>query len=210
MQGFIITGTDTDIGKTVVAAMLTVGLGGVYFKPIQSGTAAETDVQAVLRMTGLPKDRVLPSAVTLSQPLSPHRAAELDGVTIEAHELVLPEVNGPLIVEGAGGLLVPVTRNVLQADLFKTWNLPLILCARTGLGTINHTLLSLEAVRARKLDVRGVIFVGDDNPDTILTIADMGKIKVLGRLPMLDTINANSLAGTFDQHFNREDFGACP
>jgi dethiobiotin synthetase len=209
MQGFIITGTDTDIGKTVVAAMLTLVLEGVYFKPIQSGTAAETDAQAVLRMTGLPKDRALPSAVTLSQPLSPHRAAELDGVKIDPDDLKLPPAKHPLIVEGAGGLLVPVTRTVLQADLFKTWNFPLILCARTGLGTINHTLLSLEAARARKLDVLGVVFVGDDNPDTIRTIAEMGKIKVLGRLPMLDTINADSLASIFSQHFNREDFGVC-
>ena len=210
MQGFIVTGTDTDIGKTVVAAMLTVVLEGVYFKPIQSGTAGETDVQAVRRMTGLLEDRVLSSAVTLSQPLSPHRAAELDGVEIDPHALVLPAMKRPLIVEGAGGLLVPVTRAVVQADVFKTWNLPLIVCARTGLGTINHTLLSIEAARARKLDVWGVIFVGDDNADNMRTIAEMGAVKVLGRMPMLGAINADSLASTFDQHFNREDFGARP
>lgn len=210
MQGFIVTGTDTDIGKTVVAAMLTVVLQGVYFKPIQSGTADETDVQAVRRMTGLFEDRVLPSAVTLSQPLSPHRAAELDGVEIDPHTLVLPATPRPLIVEGAGGLLVPVTRDVLQAELFKSWDLPLILCARTGLGTINHTLLSIEAIRARKMDVWGVIFVGDDNADNIRTIAEMGAVKVLGRLPMLAAINADTLANTFSQHFNREDFGARP
>ncbi|MCR4379175.1 MAG: dethiobiotin synthase [Rhodospirillales bacterium] len=208
MQGFIVTGTDTDIGKTVVAAMLTVALQGVYFKPIQSGTVAETDVQAVRRMTGLLEDRVLPSAVMLSQPLSPHRAAELDGMEIDLHGLVLPRVPRPLIVEGAGGLLVPVTRDVLQAELFKSWDLPLILCARTGLGTINHTLLSIEAIRARKMAVWGVIFVGDDNADNIRTIAEMGAVKVLGRLPMLEMINADTLANIFEQHFNREDFGA--
>jgi len=161
-------------------------------------------------MTGLLEDRVLSSAVTLSQPLSPHRAAELDGVEIDPHALVLPAMKRPLIVEGAGGLLVPVTRAVVQADVFKTWNLPLIVCARTGLGTINHTLLSIEAARARKLDVWGVIFVGDDNADNMRTIAEMGAVKVLGRLPMLDAINADSLASTFDRHFNREDFGARP
>lgn len=210
MQGFIVTGTDTDIGKTVVAAMLTVAVGGVYCKPIQSGTAGETDVQAVRRMTGLSEDRVLSSAVTLSQPLSPHRAAELDGVEIDPHGLVLPATQRPLIVEGAGGLLVPLTRSVLQIDVFKAWNLPLILCARTGLGTINHTLLSIEAIRARKMALSGVIFVGDDNADTIRTIAEMGTVKVLGQLPMLEAINADTLAHTFDRHFNREDFGARP
>ena len=205
-KGFIITGTDTGIGKTVVAAMLTLALDANYWKPVQSGTQDGTDTLTVKALTGLPDDRFLAEAYVLTQPLSPHRSAELDGVTIDIADLSLPASDKLLIVEGAGGLMVPMTRQLKQIDLFGTWELPIILCARTGLGTINHTLLSIEALRWREMDLHGLIFIGDDNPDTIRTIAEMSGETVLGRLPMLDAPTPDALVHAFAEHFRTEDF----
>jgi dethiobiotin synthetase len=205
-QTFIISGTDTGIGKTAAAALLTLGLGAHYWKPIQSGTDDGTDTATVKALTGLPDDCFLPEAYVLSAPLSPHRSAELDGVDITRDRLALPLLDGPLIVEGAGGLMVPVTRRLLQIDLFKSWGAPVILCARTGLGTINHTLLSVEALRARDMTLHGILFIGDDNPDNIRTIAELSGARILGRLPWLDRVDAESLKAAFADHFRAEDF----
>ena len=205
-KGFIITGTDTGIGKTSVAAMLTLGLDADYWKPVQSGTEDGTDKATVQTLTELPAERFLPEAYVLTQPLSPHRAAELDGVTIDIADLSLPDSDRLLIVEGAGGLMVPMTRQLKQIDLFNTWDLPIILCARTGLGTINHTLLSIEALRWREMDLHGLVFIGDDNPDTIRTIAEMSGETVLGRLPRLETLTHDTLSHAFAEHFRLEDF----
>ncbi len=204
MKSFIISGTDTGIGKTTCAAMLTLALQGIYWKPLQSGTMDGTDTETVRHMTGLPPEHFLPENYVLSQPLSPHRASEIDGITIT--NITPPHTDKPLIIEGAGGLLVPLTRQKLQADMFAAWNVPLILCARTGLGTINHTLLSVEALRARKMALHGIVFIGDDNPDNIKTIADFSAAKILGRIPHLDTFTPSSLLHTFDTHFRIEDF----
>lgn len=202
MRDLIVTGTDTGIGKTVVAAMLTLGLGANYFKPVQSGSEDETDRNAVKRMTGLGDERILADAVTLTQPLSPHRSAELDEVKIDLAALTPPtDLDRPLVVEGAGGLMVPVDRQTLYIDLFAQWGLPVVLTARTGLGTINHTLLSLEALRKRNIEIIGVAFVGDDNPDNMRTISEMGEVKVLGRVPMLETIDADVLHRVFTENF---------
>lgn len=200
MSRLIVTGTDTGIGKTVISAMLTLALGATYFKPVQSGTEDETDRDAIKRMTGLGDDRVLANAITLSAPLSPHRSAELDGVEIDLNALTPPPID-PLIVEGAGGLMVPLNRETLFIDLFAAWNSPVVLCARTGLGTINHTLLSLEALRTRNIDILGVAFIGDDNRDNIRTIAEMGDVKVLGRMPLLQRIDAETLSQAFTDNF---------
>lgn len=203
---FIISGTDTGIGKTMVAAMLTQALQATYWKPIQSGVADGTDTQTVKALTGLDTSRFRPEAYVLTEPLSPHRSAELDGVTIDMERLALPTVDGPLIIEGAGGLLVPVTRQMLQIELFAYWRVPVILCARTGLGTINHTLLSIEAMRSRNLTLHGLIFVGEDNPDNVRTIADISGAPVLGRLPHLPYISPATLAEAFHDHFHLKDF----
>ena len=202
----IVSGTDTGIGKTAASALLTLGLGAHYWKPIQSGTDEGTDTATVKALTGLPDDRFLPEAYVLKEPLSPHRSAELDGVMIELDRLTLPRVDGPLIVEGAGGLMVPVTRNLLQIDLFKHWGAPVILCARTGLGTINHTLLSVEVLRARDIALHGLLFIGDDNPDNIRTIAEVSGARILGRLPWLDQVHADSLKAIFAETFRIGDF----
>jgi dethiobiotin synthetase len=206
----VITGTDTDVGKTVVAAMLMLALGGTYWKPVQSGVAGGVDTKAVQKMTGLSDERFLPERYVFTEALSPHRAAELDETRIDMGALDIPATPGPLIIEGAGGLMVPLTRENLLINLFKKWNesahVPVILVARTGLGTINHTLLSLEALWSRKIPVHGIIFVGDENEDNMQTIAGFSEIKVLGRLPMLDFLDAKSLSKAFEENFNIEDF----
>ena len=207
----IITGTDTGIGKTVVSAMLTLALGATYWKPVQSGIEGGVDTKAVQKMTALPNERFLPEAYVFTEPLSPHRAAELDETRINVEGLEIPEVvEGPLIIEGAGGLMVPLTRENLLINLFKKWNevrrVPVILVARTGLGTINHTLLSLEALWSRKIPVHGIVFVGDENEDNMRTIGEFSDVKVLGRLPMLDSLTAESLTGAFEENFSLDDF----
>lgn len=208
MTGFIVTGTDTDVGKTIFSAALTLALDGIYYKPVQCGLDENGggDRDAVLAMTGLAADRALPEAYRLDAALSPHRAAELEGVVIDPARLCPPATTRPLIVEGAGGLLVPITRAALQADLFKSWNLPLVLCARTILGTINHTLLSVEAIRARGMNLLGVAFVGDENTDNERTIIKITGARRLGRLPRLGALDRTSLGAAFAAHFALSDF----
>jgi dethiobiotin synthetase len=203
MSTIVITGTDTDAGKTVFAAGLAAALGATYWKPVQAGLDDGTDAA---RVAALGVTKLLPEAYRLHTPCSPHRAAEIDGVTIDPDRLTPPAVDGPLVVEGAGGVLVPVTREVLFADLFARWRHPVVLVARTGLGTINHSLLSIEALRARGVGILGVAFTGDTNEDSEATITTIGRVKRLGRLPHLDPLNAATLRAAFAQHFRLEDF----
>jgi dethiobiotin synthetase len=202
----VVTGTDTGIGKTVFAAGLTALLDGVYWKPVQSGIKEETDSEIVTRLAGLAPERMLPEAWRLKEPLSPHRAAELDGVEIDTDALALPATARPLVVEGAGGLMVPVNRRTLYIDVFARWAAPVVLCARTGLGTINHTLLSIKALRARSVPLLGIAFIGDEMADTQRTIAEMGNVRVLGRLPRLDPLTNETLAEAMRTSFNAADF----
>lgn len=207
MNPLLITGTDTHIGKTVVSAMLTLALDGVYWKPVQSGIEGMVDARVVQKLTQLPDERFLPEKYVLSEPLSPHRAAELDRVELDVESLqILPATDRPLIIEGAGGLMVPLTRQYLQISLFQHWKAPVILCARTGLGTINHTLLSVEALWAREIKIQGILFIGEENRDNMKTIAEFSGEKILGRLPMLADLNAETLTKAFDDNFNLEDF----
>ena len=203
---FVVSGTDTNAGKTVFSAALAGALDAHYWKPIQSGVAPEGDKETVSRLSGLAPERILPERYRLNAPLSPHRSAELDGTTIDPDQLVPPEVGGPLVIEGAGGLMVPITRQFLQIDLYARWQLPIILVSRTTLGTINHTLLSLEALRVRKIPLLGIAFIGEENSDNMRTIAEMGEARVLGRLPHLPVLNAHSLRDAFAAHFRMEDY----
>lgn len=194
MKTFIVTGTDTNIGKTVYAASLMLKLEADYWKPIQCGREEGlTDTDRMKQMTGLPDNRFIPEIYVLEKPLSPHRAAEIDGVKIDVSKLTLPKTDRTLIVEGAGGLMVPITRDFLMIDLFQQWNQPVILCARTGLGTLNHTLLSIEALKKRNIPIHGVAFIGDENKDNRRTICEMGDVKDLGRLPVLESFSPETL-----------------
>jgi len=200
----IVTGTDTGIGKTVFAAALAAALDGFYWKPIQSGLDGELSDSDTAKRLGV--NHVLPEAYRLTEPLSPHRAAELDGLEIDPDRLALPQTDGPLVIEGAGGLLVPVTRSLLFADLFARWRAPAVLVARTGLGTINHSLLSVEAMRARVIPILGIAFVGEANEDNEATICALAGVPRLGRLPWIDPLDPTTLAAAFAAHFRIEDF----
>lgn len=202
----VVTGTDTGVGKTVFSAALANALGAGYWKPIQSGLDGETDSEAVGRLGGLPPQRIFPEAWRLATPASPHLSAEIDQVVIQPEALEPPKTNLPLVIEGAGGTLVPLTRRHVFADLFARWRLPVILCARTSLGAINHALLSLEALRSRGLAVLGVAFIGDARPDTERTIAEMGRVRCLGRLPRLDPLTPEVLHQSFRNQFDMDDF----
>jgi len=205
-QPIVVTGTDTGIGKTVFAAALTGALDGYYWKPVQSGLAEETDSETVRRLSGLAADRILPERYRLRTPASPHLAARLDGVEIDAERLALPSTPRPLVVEGAGGLLVPLTREVTYIDVFARWRAPLVLCARTTLGTINHTLLSVEAIRAHNIPLLGIAFIGNENTESEDVIVALGRTRRLGRLPPLAPLTAESLKAAFAAHFDVNDF----
>lgn len=198
---YVVTGTDTGIGKTVFSAALAAVIGGYYWKPVQSGLDEETDSQVVRRLGRLPPRRILPEAYRLRTPASPHLAARLDHVAILPEQLTPPATDAPLVIEGAGGLLVPLTETEVFADVFAHWQIPVILCARTGLGTINHTLLSLEALRRRAIPVFGVAFIGDEQAETQRIIAAMGQVRILGRLPRLDPLTPDVLQQAFRGNF---------
>ncbi|MET3857097.1 dethiobiotin synthase [Rhizobium sp. OAE497] len=199
---FVVTGTDTGIGKTVFSAALAGALDGYYWKPVQSGLDEETDSETVRRLSGLSAERIFPEAWRLQTPVSPHLSAEIDGVAIDPDALRLPETDRPLVVEGAGGLLVPLTRQSTYIDVFARWGRPVILCARTGLGTINHTLLSVEALRQRRIPIMGIAFIGEERSDTQAIIAEMSGVPVLGRLPVLDVLTSENLRQAFRDHFD--------
>ena len=207
---FVVSGTDTGIGKTVFSAALTHALKACYWKPVQSGLDEETDSEVVARLGGAYRASILPEAYRLKMPASPHLSARLENVTIDPERLIPPETDGPLVIEGAGGLLVPLTDKLLFADIFARWRIPLILCARTSLGTINHTLLSLEALRQRAIPVHGVVFIGDENRENQRIIADIGGVRSLGRMPHLPEMSAKTLHQTFAQQFDRADFLEVP
>jgi dethiobiotin synthetase len=203
---FVIVGADTDVGKTVFSAALVGALGAVYWKPVQSGLAGETDSQTVARLSGASPERILPEAWRLKLPASPHIAARAEGVEIDPARLAPPHVEGPLVVETAGGVMVPLTDDVLTIDLLARWRLPVILVARTALGTINHSLLTIEALRRREVPIHGVAFVGDEEKAPQETIARLGAVKTLGRLPRLDPLDEKTLRTAFETHFSLADF----
>jgi dethiobiotin synthetase len=201
MTRFVVTGTDTGIGKTIFSAALAGALGVPYWKPIQAGLEEETDSEVVARLAGA---AIHPEAYRLKTPASPHLAAEIDGVNIDPDMLTPPPA--PSTIRAPGGALVPVTRTIVYADLFARWQIPVIICARTSLGTINHSLLTIEALRSRGAPIHGLAFLGDPVPDSEATIAQISGIRHLGRLPVLDPLTPETLAAAFAAHFDLADF----
>jgi dethiobiotin synthetase len=202
---FVVTGTDTDVGKTLFAGALAAALGAHYWKPIQAGVDP-ADSELVVELAGLPADHVIPEAYRLSTPASPHLAAERDGIAINPDSVRLPDLPGPLVIEGAGGVLVPISRTKLVIDLLKAWGAPVIVVARTALGTINHSLLTIEALRSRGIPILGIAFSGDPNPESEEIIQSLSGVKRLGRLPHLQNVDPASLSEAFAANFNLSDF----
>ena len=195
----VVSGTDTDIGKTVFAAGLCGFLGARYWKPVQAGVPGDRETVAML--AGV---ETLTEAYRLKLPASPHQAAAEEGITIDPDRLVPPD--GDVVIEGAGGLMVPLTRRTLFIDVFARWQIPLVLCARTALGTINHSLLSIEAVKRRNIPLIGIAFIGDEQTESERIICKLGGVRRLGRLPRLAPLTHESLRSAFATSFNLADF----
>jgi len=189
--GVFVTGTDTGIGKTLVSAWLAQGWQASYWKPIQSGTTEGTDPAWVARMA--PGVEIVPSAIELEAPLSPHDAARRERRRIDLSALVLPE-RERLVVEGAGGAMVPINESALMVDLMARFALPVVVVARSGLGTINHTLMTLDVLRRRRIPLLGVILNGQRNPANREAIEHFGGVAVLAEIQPLPAITPAMLA----------------
>ncbi len=200
---FFVTGTDTEIGKTVVSGILLAGLEADYWKPIQSGWVDGTDSDWIRRHAALPSTRIYPEAYSLREPLSPHAAAELEDIEIELESITLPVTDpvSSLIVEGAGGVFVPINRKQTMLDLIQHLELPALIVARSTLGTINHTLLTIEALRSRNIDIVGVVMNGPVNPGNREAIERFGNIKVLAEVSAISEFNPSALASAYHQSF---------
>ncbi len=187
---YFVTGTDTDIGKTVVSAFLVHKLNSLYWKPIQSGILYDDDTKEVKKICNLAPNRYLKQSYLLKEPLSPHLAARLENVTIDTKSIHIPKeyANQDIIIEGAGGIFVPLNDNTMIIDLIKQLDLETIIVARSGLGTINHTLLTLAALRSYNIKIKGVILKGDYNPENKKDIETYGNIKILAQIPHLEEI----------------------
>jgi dethiobiotin synthase len=201
MKGFFVTGTDTDVGKTVVSAALVHRLRShrpvCYWKPIQTGIEDSDDTATVAHLGRCSEAEVMRTGIRLPRPLSPHLAARLSHTTIRMAPLLetVPAAKDDRIwvVEGAGGVLVPINDEQTMLDLMAALQLPVVVAARSGLGTINHTLLTLQALRSRQLRIGGVVMVGDRNPENRMAIEQYGNIGVLGELPRLVPLEPGAL-----------------
>ena len=206
-KGFFITGTDTNVGKTVLSALLCAALPGRYWKPIQTGACEGTDRQSIKHWTGMDDALLLPEAYVFDDPVSPHLAAQRSGREIVLDDIELPSSDSmPLIVEGAGGVMVPINARLFMTDLMRHLALPAILAARSTLGTINHTLLSVECLRGAGIEIQGVVLIGPENTDNKAAIERYGNIQVIGQIPMLEAINRTTLSAVFASHFTKEAF----
>lgn len=186
----IVAGIGTEIGKTVASAVLVEALQADYWKPIQSGalTDSDSDTDTVRQLITNPISTFHPEAYRLTQPLSPHAAAEIDGVTIDLATIRLPQTNRPLIVELAGGLMVPLNDRDLNLDLVQQLGLPVVLVSQNYLGSINHTLLSVDVCRHRNIPIIGILFNGPTVPATENFILQYTGLSCLGRIEQEDTV----------------------
>ena len=198
-----ITGTDTGIGKTLLSAMLLAGLRGKYWKPVQSGLEDITDTEWVKEKTGLDESHFFPETYRLRQPLSPHASAKEDGVRIELNNFEIPETEDgeTLIIEGAGGIMVPLNEKELMIDLIKKCNAPVLIVARSGLGTINHALLSVNQLRTEGIEIVGVVMNGPGNSSNRDAIEAFGNVKVIAEIEEIKDINPEGLKKCFREYF---------
>ncbi|MEJ6777441.1 MAG: dethiobiotin synthase [Crocinitomicaceae bacterium] len=193
VKQFAITGIGTDVGKTVVSSIVAEALKATYWKPVQAGDLDKSDSIKVESYTSNVK--VLEEAYRLSEPMSPHAAAEIDGMTISLAKLKLPQVDSSFIVEGAGGLMVPLDNDGLTfADAIVSWGLPTIIVSRHYLGSINHSLLTAEVLKSKGIKIAGFVFVGDENKATESIILKHTGIRMIGRIPISEKLDKNFIA----------------
>lgn len=206
-EGFFVTGTDTNVGKTVLSALLCSTLPATYWKPIQTGAVEGTDRQTVLAASGIGESQAFPEAYIFDDPVSPHLAAQRAGREISVEQIRLPQTGGArLIAEGAGGVMVPINSHEFMTDLIRHLGFPVVLAARSTLGTINHTLLSLRCLESSGARVAGVVLIGPENRDNRQAIERYGETPVIGHIPPLQIIDRQTLRDVFARHFSQEAF----
>ncbi len=182
MNNIIVAGSGTDVGKTVVAAILTTLLKGDYWKPIQCGDEANSDTVIMKNLIDTTNHHIHPPSYSFKAPLSPHHAARLENISINLGSIIPPKTTRPLIIESVGGVFVPLLTNVLSIDLFKPWDCRWVVVSKHYLGSINHTLLTIEALKRHQVSIAGVIFNGEPNLDSEAAILENSQIPFLGRL----------------------------
>lgn len=208
MTGYFVTGTDTNVGKTVLSALLVAALDAMYWKPVQTGAIEGTDRESVRRWAEAPEERLPLERFRFDPPVSPHLASREAGVQITLDDFELPRApaNRRWIVEGAGGVMAPLNERDLMRDLMRRIGFPIIVAARTALGTINHTLLTLAALREARLPICGVALIGDENIENRRAIEHYGNVRVIGHIPILDELNRGALLQVYENHFDRGTF----
>lgn len=208
-RSLFVTGTDTNVGKTLLSALLVAALDAIYWKPIQTGAREGTDRQTVIKLAEIPEVQTIPESYSFDPPVSPHLAAKAAGVKIDLARIQgPPNPVKPVIAEGAGGILVPINDSELMLDLARRLGFPVLIAARAALGTINHTLLTVRALRCAKMPIHGVVMIGHRNRDNERSVEHFGAVSVVGTIPWLDTINRETLLnvfhGNFDQNYFRD------
>jgi len=201
MTKYFITGIGTDVGKTVAAAIVVEALSADYWKPIQAGELEHTDTHSVEELISNSKSVMHEHSYALRTPMSPHAAAEIDGIQIDLAEIKEPTTENHLVIEGAGGLLVPLNGKETILDLIKS-DYKVIVVSRHYLGSINHTLLTLSEIRRRGLEVSGIIFNGEAHPSTENIIKKIGQVEEIGRIDqeaVLDKKVIRKYAGLFKE-----------
>ena len=197
MKKYFITGIGTEVGKTIASAIITQALKADYWKPVQAGELNHSDRMKVEALIDNDRTKFHPEAYKLNQPMSPHAAAERDGVEIDISSFKIPQTNNHLVIEGAGGLLVPLNDKNTILNLIESLKCEVILVSRHYLGSINHTLMSIELLKQRNIRIKGILFNGKENKDTESIITKMSGIEVLGRIDELENLNKsviNSIA----------------
>jgi dethiobiotin synthetase len=210
VRGLFVTGTDTNVGKTVVSAALMHRHGREallrYWKPIQTGIEEDDDTAEVVRLGQCRRQEVIDAGVRLRRPLSPHLAARLSDIAIDLQPLIdtAQQAEQALIIEGAGGAMVPINDRDLMTDLIQRLALPVLIVSRSTLGTINHTLLTIDALRHRSIGIAGVVMVGPPNADNRDAIERYGRVDVLGQMPPFDPLTPGALAEWALVDFDRD------
>ena len=206
LNNIIVAGIGTGVGKTVVSAILTTILDADYWKPIQCGADDHSDTLTIQKLSRAEKLHIHESAYSLKAPLSPHHAARLENIVIDSKKIILPQTKKPLVIEGVGGIFVPLTSKVLSLDLFKTWNCQWVVVSRHYVGSINHTLMTIEVLKMHGISILGLIFNGDPNPDSEEAILKNCSLPILGRLfpeQNIDSKTIKKYAQQWQMRFNQ-------
>ncbi len=190
---FFVTGTDTNVGKTIISSWIALHLNAYYWKPISSSAQNESpDYKIVQNLAQLDDQRIVPCAHSFKTPVSPHLAAAIEDQYIDFDDFVLPNLD-PLVIEGAGGVMVPINNDYKIIDIMQKFNIPSIIVARSSLGTINHTCLTIESLKARNIPILGVIMNGEKNYENRQAIEKYGNVKILAEFNILQNVTYESL-----------------